>query len=78
MSDRVAVLQDGGLQPLGTSLRPEITALISTEIGYATANRAALTHPDPRVMADRTIHPRTKGLRNTEFQQAVGDAALQS
>ena len=58
-------------------LRPEIAALISTEIGYATPNRAALAHLDPEVVADRTIYPHAEDLRNAEFQQDVGDEALQ-
>lgn len=57
-------------------LRPEIAALISTEIGYATPNLAARKLLDPEVAADRTIYPQPEDLVNAEFQEDVGDAAL--
>ena len=58
-------------------LRPEIAALISAEIGYATPNLAALELLDPEVAGDRTIYPQPDDLVNAEFQEDVGDAAMQ-
>lgn len=57
-------------------LRPEIAALISTEIGYATPNLAARKLLDAEILDDRVIYPAPADLVNAEFQQDVGEALL--
>lgn len=58
-------------------MRPEISALISADIGYATPNLAARDQLDPAVANDRTSYPTAEDMVNAEFQEDVGDAALQ-
>lgn len=67
---------DAAYRFLDFLLRPEIAALISSEIGYATPNLAARKLVDPDILADRTVYPEPADLVNAEFQQDVGDAVL--
>lgn len=62
---------------IGFVLRPEISALISEEIGYATPNLAARDLLDDAVASDRTSYPAAEDLENAEFQADIGDDALQ-
>lgn len=57
-------------------LRPDIAALISTEIGYATPNQEARALLDAKVAGDRVVYPEPADLVNAEFQEDVGDAAM--
>ncbi|RMJ02692.1 Spermidine/putrescine-binding periplasmic protein precursor [Marinobacter litoralis] len=58
-------------------LRPEISALISEDIGYATPNLAARELLDESVASDRASYPTAEDLINAEFQTDIGDEALQ-
>ena len=58
-------------------LRPEIAALVSTEIGYATPNVAGKALLEDDVRNDRTSYPTEEDMVNAEFQEDVGDEALQ-
>lgn len=58
-------------------MRPEISALISEEIGYATPNLAARELLSDEVANDRTSYPTPEDLANAEFQEDVGDDAMQ-
>ena len=58
-------------------LQPEISALISEEIGYATPNLAARDLLDDAVANDRASYPNATDMINAEFQTDIGDEALQ-
>ncbi|MET4025685.1 spermidine/putrescine transport system substrate-binding protein [Marinobacter sp. MBR-99] len=58
-------------------LQPEISALISEDIGYATPNQAARDLLDESVANDRTSYPTDEDMENAEFQADIGDDALQ-
>ena len=58
-------------------LRPEISALISADIGYATPNLAARELLDESVASDRASYPTEADMVNAEFQTDVGDEAMQ-
>ena len=55
-------------------LQPEIGALISEEIGYASPNRAAVDTLDEAVRNNRTVYPTAEDLENSEYQIDVGEA----
>ena len=58
-------------------MRPEISALISEDIGYVTPNLAARELLSDEVANDRTSYPTPEDLTNAEFQKDVGDDAMQ-
>ncbi|WP_339806333.1 extracellular solute-binding protein [uncultured Marinobacter sp.] len=58
-------------------LQPEISAMISEEIGYATPNLEARKMLDEAVASDRTSYPAEADMVNAEFQADVGDDAMQ-
>lgn len=58
-------------------LQPEISAMISEEIGYATPNLEAREMLDEAVASDRTSYPAEADMVNAEFQADVGDDAMQ-
>ncbi len=58
-------------------LRPEISALISEEIGYATPNLAAREVLSEEVANNRASYPSAQDMLNAEFQTDIGDEALQ-
>ncbi|MEP3590267.1 MAG: extracellular solute-binding protein, partial [Marinobacter sp.] len=58
-------------------LTPEISALISEDIGYATPNLAARDLLDESVANDRASYPTAEDMINAEFQTDIGDEALQ-
>lgn len=58
-------------------LQPEISALISEEIGYATPNLAAREMLDDAVANNRASYPAPEDMVNAEFQKDIGDEALQ-
>jgi spermidine/putrescine transport system substrate-binding protein len=58
-------------------LRPEISALISEEIGYATPNLAARDLMPDQVANNRASYPNATDMINAEFQTDIGDDALQ-
>ena len=55
-------------------MRPEISKLISEEIGYATPNQKALTLLSAEARENRTIYPSNESLQKAEFQVDVGEA----
>lgn len=57
-------------------LRPQVAALISTEIGYATPNLPARELLDEEVSSDRTVYPTAEDMINAEVQEDVGEALL--
>ena len=57
-------------------LRPQVAAMISTEIGYATPNLPARDLLDKEVSSDRTVYPTAEDMINAEVQEDVGDALL--
>ena len=58
-------------------LQPEISALISEEIGYATPNLAARDLLPDEVANNRASYPNATDMINAEFQTDIGDDALQ-
>ncbi len=62
---------------IGFVLKPEISAMISEEIGYASPNLAARKLLDPAVAGDRASYPTPEDMVNAEFQTDIGDEALQ-
>lgn len=58
-------------------LKPEISALISEDIGYATPNLAARELLGESVASDRASYPTAEDMVNAEFQTDIGDEALQ-
>lgn len=59
-------------------LRPEISALISEEIGYATPNLAAREELSEEVANNRASYPSAQDMLNAEFQTDIGDEACRS
>ena len=58
-------------------LRPENAKIVSEEIGYASPNIAARELMDEEVRNNPTIYPSKEVLAKAEFQEDVGDDALQ-
>ncbi|NWO08176.1 MAG: extracellular solute-binding protein, partial [Alteromonadaceae bacterium] len=58
-------------------LKPEIAALISEDIGYATPNLPARDLLPDEVANDRASYPTATDMVNAEFQTDIGDEALQ-
>ncbi|MBZ2169784.1 extracellular solute-binding protein [Marinobacter sp. F4216] len=58
-------------------LRPEISALISEDIGYASPNLAARELLPPEIASNRASYPTPDDMANAEFQTDIGDEALQ-
>ncbi|MGM0571265.1 extracellular solute-binding protein [Marinobacter sp.] len=58
-------------------LQPEIAALISEDIGYATPNLAARDLLPDEVASNRASYPTEEDMENAEFQEDVGDEAMQ-
>ncbi|MEH6354608.1 MAG: extracellular solute-binding protein [Marinobacter sp.] len=68
---------DAAHQFISFVLRPEIAALISTEIGYATPVLPARELLDDSVANDRSSYPMAADMVNAEFQTDIGDEAMQ-
>lgn len=58
-------------------LRPENAKIVSEEIGYASPNMAARELMSDEVRNNPTIYPSKEVLAKAEFQEDVGDDALQ-
>ena len=58
-------------------LRPENAKIVSEQIGYASPNLAARELMDEGVRNNPTIYPSKAVLAKAEFQEDVGDEALQ-
>ena len=58
-------------------LQPENAKIVSEEIGYASPNLAARELMDEDVRNNKTIYPDPQTLSKAEFQEDVGDEALQ-
>lgn len=58
-------------------LRPEVSKIISEEIGYATPNKAAREQMADEVKNNPAIYPDEATLARSEFQEDVGDSAIQ-
>ena len=58
-------------------LRPENSKIVSEEIGYASPNIAAREMMPEEVKNNPTIYPSKEVLAKAEFQEDVGDEALQ-
>ena len=57
-------------------LRPEISKMISEEVGYASPNLEAIRLMDPAVRENPTVYPPADVLARGEFQLDVGEAIL--
>ncbi|MFL1454154.1 extracellular solute-binding protein [Marinobacter sp. GN3S48] len=68
---------DAAHQFISFVMRPEISALISEDIGYATPNLAARELLPDEVAGDRSSYPTAEDMINAEFQEDVGDDAMQ-
>ncbi|MFO8142493.1 MAG: extracellular solute-binding protein [Marinobacter sp.] len=68
---------DAAHQFISFVLQPEIAALISEDIGYATPNLAARDLLSASVANDRASYPNATDMINAEFQEDIGDEALQ-
>src|SRR5690554_2377639 len=68
---------DAAHQFISFVLKPEISALISEDIGYATPNLPARELLGDEVANDRASYPNATDMINAEFQTDIGDEALQ-
>lgn len=68
---------DAAHQFIDYLLQPENAKIVSEEIGYASPNLAARELMSDEVKNNPTIYPSKDVLANAEFQEDVGDAALQ-
>ncbi|MGP4714357.1 MULTISPECIES: ABC transporter substrate-binding protein [unclassified Psychrobacter] len=68
---------DAAHQFIDYLLRPENAKIVSEEIGYASPNSAARELMDEGVRNNPTIYPSQEVLAKAEFQEDVGDDALQ-
>ena len=68
---------DAAHQFIDYLLQPENAKIVSEEIGYASPNLAARELMDESVRNNPTIYPSKETLAKAEFQEDVGDAALQ-
>ncbi len=68
---------DAAHQFIDYLLRPENAKIVSEEIGYASPNLAARELMDESVRNNATIYPSKDILAKAEFQEDVGDEALQ-
>lgn len=57
-------------------LRPEVAKQICEYVGYALANKSALSLFDDAMRANKTVFPDEKDIAAGEFQTDVGDAIL--
>lgn len=55
-------------------LRPEVSKQISEEIGYASPNLKAVELLPDSIKNNRTIYPNDEDLKNSEFQNDIGEA----
>ena len=55
-------------------LRPEIAAMISQEIGYASPNKAAMNEMPEEVRNNPTVYPEESLVQRGEFQLDIGDS----
>lgn len=55
-------------------LKPEVSKVISEEIGYASPNAKAVELLDEKTKNNRMVYPNEEDLKNSEFQNDVGDA----
>lgn len=53
-------------------LKPEIAKIVSSAIGYASPNSAAIRLLDKKISSNRIIYPNANDLVNSEFQLDVG------
>ncbi len=58
-------------------LRPEISAEISTAMGYSTPNKAAFAHLDPETKDNPIVNPDPEDAARGEFLDSLDDATLQ-
>jgi len=68
---------DAAHQFISFVLQPEISALISEDIGYATPNLEGRELLDDAVAGNRASYPTPEDMENAEFQVDIGDDALQ-
>lgn len=68
---------DAAHQFIDYILRPENAKIVSEEIGYASPNSAVLELLDEDTRNNPTIYPTQEILAKAEFQEDVGDEALQ-
>lgn len=68
---------DAALKFIDYVLRPENAQVISDEIGYATPNKAAREQMPDEIKNNPAIYPDAATLARSEFQEDVGDDALQ-
>lgn len=57
-------------------MRPDISALIAEKVGYSTPNTAAIALMSEEAQNNRLINPTEEDIKNTGFQDDVGDAVL--
>ncbi len=57
-------------------LRPEVSKIVSQELGYASPNSKTLNLLPKEISSNRTIYPTDEDLKNSEFQVDFGDEAL--
>lgn len=71
-----AANKDHALAFIDFILRPEISKMISEEVGYASPNLEAIALMDPAVRNNPTVYPPAEILAKGEFQLDVGEAIL--
>lgn len=59
-------------------LRPEVSASLTNELGYATANKASLAHVKPEIVNDKTVFPDAANLKKMVAPASFDNEARQS
>ena len=59
-------------------LRPEISASLTNELGYATANKASLANVKPKIAPDQTVFPNAENLQKMVSPASFSNEARES
>ena len=59
-------------------LKPEVSALLSNELGYATANKSSLANVKPEIAKDPAVFPDAANLQKMVAPNSFGNEARQS
>jgi putrescine transport system substrate-binding protein len=59
-------------------LRPEVSASLTNELGYATANKASLAHVKPEIAQDPAVFPDAENLKKMVSPASFSNEARES
>ena len=69
---------DNALTFINYFLRPEVSAALTNELGYATANKASLAKVKPEIAADQAVFPDAANLQKMVSPASFSNEARQS